>query len=164
MKNKLVYIIGGIIALVLAGWVAVRSWMNRIQYGIDAAGIKITHLGFDSVQLKLPVWIYNPTPFDVVIKGFNVEIYIDDIYAATLNTDANYMLKSKVASQYPLLVNLPTAPLIQILKEKGAVIDQPNWQEKVRISVVGSVGMESGIVNINRMSVNFDDSLKNWMA
>jgi LEA14-like dessication related protein len=164
MKNKWIYILAGITGLAVLGYVIVRGWLNKLDYGIDVAKIKILHIGFDNVQMKLPVWIYNPSPFNIIIKSFHLNLYINGQYLAKVNSDNTYMIKGKASSQYPLIINIPSASLISILKDYGAVIDEPNWQKRVNISVDGTISLESGIVTANKIKLKFDDTLKNWMG
>jgi LEA14-like dessication related protein len=163
MKGKLIFILMGIAVLATAGYFAVKSWIDKIDFGVKSSEIKLLALNFQQIQLRVPMWVYNPTPFNIIIKKFDINVYIDDVFIAKMVSDNNYMIKTHVASEYPIIVVASTPQVLDILKERGTIIDEPNWMEKVNIRIDGTVSIESGVVNVNRLKVNFDDKLKNWM-
>ena len=164
MKSKLILILAGISALAVASYLSIRSWMAKMKFGIKPASISLSHIGWDSVEIILPVWVYNPTPFNVIVTGMNIKVYIQGSYLATLTSNNHYMIKSKIASEYPVLISLPTSTLLKVLSEHGTAIDDPNWKSKVTLAVQGTVSLESGVVALNNLKLDFDDTLKGWMG
>lgn len=163
MKPKWILILLGIGALTFAGYSVVKGWIKRLKYGFDSSKLKIVHLGFDNVKIQMGIWIYNPSSFDIIVKNFRLNIYINDQYVATTFADTNYMIKSKVISEFPLILNLPTNDVLVVLKDNGYILDEENWKSKVKITLDGTVGAESGVVSVNDVKVNFDSQLNDWM-
>jgi LEA14-like dessication related protein len=163
MKPKIIIIISVVFGFLALSYIAVRSWINRIKFGLKVKNLKINKIGWQNINITLPLWMYNPSPFDIVIKNVNLNVYIDGTYLATLSTTQGYMIKSKVASEHPIAINIPTNQLLDILKDKGAMIEDPNWMEKVSISLDGSIGLEAGLINIPKWKIHFDDTLQSWM-
>ena len=164
MKGKIILILAGISALAVVGYVSVRSWMKKIKFGIKPGSISLSHIGWDSVEIILPVWVYNPTPLNIIVTGMNIKVYIQGTYLATLTSNNQYMIKSKVASEYPILILLPTSTLLKVLSEHGTAIDDPDWKSKVRLAAQGTVSIESGVVALNNLKLDLDDTLKGWMG
>lgn len=164
MKSKLILILAGISALAVAGYLSVRSWMKKLKFGIKPTEMSLSHIGWDAVEIILPIWIYNPTPLNIIVTGMNIKVYIQGTYLATLTSNNKYMIKSKIASEYPVLISLPTSDLLKVLSEHGTAIDDPNWKSKVKLAVQGSVSLESGVVVLNNLKLDFDDTLQGWMG
>lgn len=162
--KKTTLIISLIIGFIVLSYVSIRRWITQIDWGVKSADIEVKKIGLSSIDLKIPIWVYNPTPFDVIITHFNFNIYLNGMFLSNLTSSTNYRLISKYASEFPIMVSIPTRDLLKILERHGGVIDQPKWKEKVRVQVDGTFSAESGVVAINNYAISFDDSLKNWVG
>jgi len=164
MKNKWIIILVGISAISIAGYFSFKKWLSRLKYGIKPAELKVKHIGFDFVEILLPVWVFNPLPISVIITKMSLNVSINNTFLGTVYSDNKYMIKSNLASEYPVLIKLPTSDLLKVLSEHGTAIDDPNWKSKVRLGVDGSVSAESGLMKVSNIKIKIDNTLNNLTA
>ena len=163
MKNKWIYIVIGVLILtVVSVWLRAKNLIGKIKYGL-ADGVKLNNISFQGAQIYLPIWFYNPTAISFVVSDLDLKIYLNDQFASRWQSPSNYVLKSKKNSTYPILINVATKDVMNILALQGSIIDEDNWLEKVQVRVVGSVKIDTGLFPI-RIPINIVDSLKYYVG
>jgi LEA14-like dessication related protein len=162
-KTWLFTILAVVVATAVGIYLKVRSWAKQIDYGV-ADGVQLEQLSYEGIKVLLPIWIYNPAPFDVVFSNLNLRIYFNDYYVSTIHSKKNYKIASKQNSTYPIMVTLDPKATLHLLAEQGQIIDEKNWLEKVTVRVEGSVDMDFGLLRINNYDIELVDSLKSYVG
>lgn len=163
MKKGWIIGIGIVVALIVGLIVKAKQWFKELKYGI-APGFQLLQVGVREVRVLVPVYIYNPTPFNAIISDMNLRIYFDEYYISTVQVKGNYALRPKEYSTYPLEFKVSTGQVLKYLAERGEVINDPKWTKKVRVSVDGTVTADIGIIKLYNQRVQFNDSLKSYVG
>ena len=164
MTKKIIF--GFLGALVLAAIIlAIRAktWINQVKYGV-ATGVKPLKIGFNIIKVYMPIYFYNPTPFTIVASNLDVKILFDSHYVSRIKSPSNYKLISKQNSTYPLTVNVDPKEVINLLAERGEIINDPDWLKKVKVTVIGTVTLDVGLFKLNKFPIEFTDSLKYYVG
>jgi len=161
MKKVWFIVIGLVVAFIV--WVVVKSkkWAKEVKYGV-ADGYQLLKIGVSEVKVLLPVYIYNPTPFNAIVSDLDLQIYFDGYFLANVRTPGNYAIKPKSYSTYPLTFSVSTGHLLKYLGERGHVINDPNWLSKVKVSIVGTVSADVGVLRLRNQEVQLNQSLKDY--
>jgi LEA14-like dessication related protein len=158
-KGWIIAIIGFVIVALVAVIVQAKIWIKKVRYGV-APGFKLLRIGVQEIRVLFPIYIYNPTPFKVIASDLNLNIYFDDFFLATVQTPGNYALNPKSNSTYPLEFSVGTGNLLNYLSVRGYQINDPDWMEKVIVTVDGTISADIGIIKLNNQRIHFTDSLK----
>jgi LEA14-like dessication related protein len=161
MKKGLLIVLGLVVAFIV--WMLVKSkqWANEVKYGV-ADGWKLLKIGVTEVTVLIPIYIYNPTPFNAIVSDLDLQIYFDGFYLATVRTPGNYALKPKQNSTYPLTFTVSNGQMLKYLGERGYVINDPNWMKNVKVTVVGTVSADVGILKLSKKRVELNQTLKDY--
>jgi LEA14-like dessication related protein len=164
MKNSWIYIVIGIVVLSVVGLVIkAKSWKDNFKYGL-ANGIKLLGLNGKNISVLIPIYIYNPTPFKMVVSDLNLDVYFNGFKVSTIQSRSNYALTSQEYSTYPITVLIKPMDVINLLADQGAIIDQPDWLKKVNVRILGSVTMYAGVFTIKDYEIDITDSLKSYLV
>jgi len=159
MKKYLLVFFGLLITAVVALVIKARQWVNEIEYGM-AEGFEILNRSAKGIDMRMPMWIYNPTPFNVIVSKTYLRVYFDNYYMSTIETNSNFQLSSKKNSVLPLIVQVAPKHILRYLSDRGTVINDPNWKKKVKVTVTGRISIELGVFSLRNIPVNFTESLK----
>jgi LEA14-like dessication related protein len=160
--KRLGIISGVFLAVIIVLYARLRSKLKKVQFGLKPEKIKVTQWNLQSVRILLPIWIYNPSNADVILKNLDLGVYIDKLFLASIESGEKYMLKGGIASEYPVEITVPYTNLLNVLKERGVMLDDPAWTTKVNIAIAGKVGMETGLLSLNNIRVDVEDNVQNW--
>jgi LEA14-like dessication related protein len=164
MKNSWIYIVIGMVALAVVGLVMkAKSWQSKVEYGIGK-GVKILGLNGKNISVLIPIYIYNPTPFKVIISNLDLDIYFNGFKVSTIESRSNYALPPQKYSTYPITVLIKPMDVINLLADQGAIIDQPDWLKKVNVRILGSVSWYAGVFTIKDYKIDLTDSLKSYLG
>jgi len=165
-KSKLYLIIGSIVGLLILSYISIRKWIRSIEYGI-ASGVKINDFRFQNIftfKLTLPMYFYNPTPFNLVLGNLDLDLYFDNIKMSKIILERSFKLKSKSRSNLPFEVTIKGQDIINYLAEKGEQVSDPDWLKKTRVRIEGTVDVDLGVLKIRKIPINFSDSLKYYVG
>lgn len=163
MKKWIIIAVALLVASVVAVYFKAKKWMSEINYGF-AEGFKYNGLVNKSIELIVPIWIYNPTPVSVVFSDLDLKVFMNGVHVSNIQSSSNYKIASKRNSTYPLTVKVDPKALINLLAEQGAVIDQQDWMKKVMIRVEGTITADVGIFKLKNYHIEMNDSLKSYMG
>jgi len=162
-KIVLVSLLGIAVASLIGFYVKAKSYVKEVKYGINI-GVKILKIGLKDVQILLPIWIYNPSPINIIVSNLDLRIYLDGYYVSTIKSPSSYQLTSEQKSTYPMTISIKTADVLNLLADKGEIINDPEWLSKVFIKVEGTVTLDLGIVRLNKKKIFIEDSLKKYVG
>jgi len=156
-------IVGSIIGLVVGAFFKVKNWISKIDYGV-ADGVSLEKVTAQGITVLLPIWIYNPSPFNLVFSNLDLKIYFNGFYVSNIKSPKTYMIASKRNSTYPLYVNIDPKATISLLAQQGQIINEKDWLEKVTVKVEGTVTAEIGVIRVNKLKIDLTDSLKYYVG
>jgi LEA14-like dessication related protein len=162
-KSWLFIILGVLVATVISLYFKVKTWGKNVTYGI-ADGVKLNNISVKGISVFLPIWIYNPTPMNIVISNLDLKVYFNGYYVSNIQSRSNYQLLNKRNSTYPLLINVDPASTLKLLAEQGQIINEKDWLDQINVRVEGSVKMDFGLISINNLKINLEDSLKTYVV
>ncbi len=164
MTKKIIYIVIASIALgVVMFMFKLKNWIKNIKFGL-AQGVHLQKIGLTEIKVYLPLWFYNPSPIEAVISDLNLKIFFDGYYISSVKSPKNYMLASRVNSTYPLEITLSTGQILNYIADRGYVINDPDWLEKVEITIIGSVTFDLGIIKMRNFPIKIEDNLKSYLG
>ena len=164
MKKGWIYgIIGAVVLFIVVSAIKVSQWSKKIQYGV-ANGVKLIGLSGKNVKVLIPLWIFNPTPFSMVISKLDLDIYFNGYYVSKIQSKSNYKIQSKANSTYPLEINVRPMDIIKLLADQGTIIDQGNWLERVEVKVKGKATIDLGLFTLRNFNIELKDSLKYYVG
>ena len=164
MKNWRIYSIVGVLILsVVLLVLKIKSLAKNIKIGITN-GVAITKIGVKVIQIRLPIWFYNPFPNNIIVSDLDLKIYFEDYYVSTVKSPNNYKLESTKNSIYPILIDIEPRHLLKMLSDKGYMIDDPDWLNKVNVKIIGDVTADLGLMRLNNFPISLEDSLKSYVG
>jgi len=163
MKSKIAIIFGLIVLTIVLLVISVKTWINKIDYGV-ADGFRIKTLGLKKVTILLPIYINNPTPFKIIVSDLDIDIYFDQLYISKIKTKGNYALLPKQYSTYPLEFQVATKDLIDYLANKGYQINDPEWKSNIEVTLDGNVTVDAGIFRLTNKDFKVVENLKSYVG
>jgi LEA14-like dessication related protein len=162
MKKTLTFIAGAVVLIFVLGYLRMRYILGKVEYGI-AKGVKPEKLSFREVVVYLPIWIYNPTGSSIVLSNLDLNIFMDKVYVSSITSNQSYRLNPDQKTTYPMTISIKPADIIELLRQKGQVIDDPDWLSKIEVTVMGSVDMDLGWIALKKIPVKFSDNLRYYL-
>lgn len=124
---------------------------------VHVASFKINDISTNLVDLTLQLEVINKTDLSFDITGQSYDIYINREHVAPIRSDKNFHLDKGGSAMMP--VNIQFNPL-QVLKI--AVLNIFNIKE-VLFGIKGKLTVMSGILIINQLPVDFEDTIGSLM-
>lgn len=140
-----------------------RRAVDELDYGV-APGLKVTNFSFGESKLILPVWINNPTNFNMLFSNMEIDVFVNKIYAGKATLTKGYEVLKQERSIIPFEVQIDNVNAMQILLTVNQFLDSKNWRDKVNISFRGRFRAESGLLYFNNVPISADGSYKYWMG
>lgn len=162
-KIVLVALLGMAVATTVGLYFRSKSYLKEIKYGIST-GVKLLRIGLKDIQILLPIWLYNPTPINIVVSNLDLRIYMNGYYVSTITSPKSYQLTSGQKSTYPLIISIKTGDVLNLLENEGQIINDQDWLSKVIIRVEGTVTVDLGLFRLNRKKIFIEDSLKKYVG
>lgn len=156
-----VFVVGILFAVYLRRQIKIA--IEKLDYGI-ASGIKLSGITFGESKITIPIWINNPTNFNVMVSKMNLDLFVNKVYAGTATLQSAYLIQKNGKSIIPFTVTLNNINAMQILINVNQFLGQSNWRDKVNISLRGETRAEVGLIYIEKVPISMDGSYKYWMG
>ena len=91
MKNNLIYIVSGALAIL---YLRGRNLLRKLAYKI--AGVQLVSITAEEIKLNINLLINNPTNIQVMLGNFIANVYINGAYVGNINYPVNRYLLSGI--------------------------------------------------------------------
>jgi hypothetical protein len=161
--SKVWYFVGGLIGAGVLGYFWFKNYSFSDKFLVKANGHYLKFNLFAPAQLEIYLDITSKLPVDVTIKGYNLDLFINENMIKNVESSQNQKLVKNEASR--IVISTTFSPLkltknvanISILKE---IISKP-LQNYVQIK--GSIDVEAVGLNFNKLPIDIKITLADFL-
>lgn len=154
-------IIGTLSASFLVARYYVLKWIDEIDYGSNG-NPKFLGVENKTSKLQVPMWIKNPTPFNVQIIDLKLNLFIDGKYVSDVSS-RNYDLIKNQTTGINLFFDVKLSDLINAVGLSTDYFTDPDWGNKTKVSIVGTYGLRVGTFSIRNLSIDFKTKAETFL-
>jgi LEA14-like dessication related protein len=129
---------------------------------IEVKKLELVELNGSSAKIQVDVEIENPNFFAIKVKPSILDVYIDEVYAGTLNLEENVKLLRKTSTIYsvPIALKGESFVLFRLVQWMG----KPSLNLRLAGIVKGSVYGISKKIQINETKVIYPEKFKSKIS
>lgn len=154
-------ILGGIAALTVAGYVYYKTQIKKLSnIKVNPSKYRFRKLSFNDALLDIDLDILNESNFDITVKSYDIDAYVNESMVAKLKNNVNQIVKASGNSLITVSIAFnPKLVLKGILTAdiiKGVLFDK----SKILITLNGHVSVSgSGVLTVDNIPVNYSKPL-----
>lgn len=161
--------IGLFAGLVAVSWGAFRYLKRQVKlatkYCYKISNVKFVKLNKERMIIDLHIKVLNRSNFEVLLKGYNLSLYINDTYVLDVSNKISSVVKADGISEFvvrvdfdPYKTKLNPQKILDLISY--AVFDK----SKFIIQVKGTLNAQLNFIQIKDMPIDFRTSLEQALA
>jgi LEA14-like dessication related protein len=165
MENKTTILKVGIAAGIIGLVVGIYSLYRRqlylaMQYCYKLYKVVPKKFTKESIEMDVILKILNRSNFDLTVKSYAIDIYINDVFVTTVSSSVESLLVANGVSLFTANVKIDPAKVFKPLYLINLISSYITDKSKITIRAIGILSVKADFITIKQLPINYADTLK----
>jgi LEA14-like dessication related protein len=133
------------------------------QYCYKIANVDLISFTFESIKFYITLKILNRSMFGVVIKSYDLDIFIDNNYITNIKSDVENIINPNTSSFIKSLVDIKPSNVLKTSNVLELASKYLSDRSKIIVTVKGNLTAKSSILR-KTIPINFTENLENLIT